>query len=155
MFAAAQGDTITMFAEGRIVLPYPELDALTAQVAQLADALGLEQTKASNLEDRVAELQAGLAAAQAEGDRQAGLPLASQSTPAGFKFFDPKWTSAVDGKTPLELHQNGDLTAWASRQGGGARGLIPQGTSVFSSSSARRAPASRRRASATGRCWSR
>ncbi|HEY6918936.1 MAG TPA: peptidoglycan -binding protein, partial [Tabrizicola sp.] len=50
-----------------------ELDALTSQVAQLADALGLEKAKATNLESRVAELQAGLAAARAEGDRQAGL----------------------------------------------------------------------------------
>ncbi|MFM7334332.1 MAG: peptidoglycan -binding protein, partial [Tabrizicola sp.] len=50
-----------------------ELDALTAQVAQLADALGLEQAKATDLEARVAELQAGLSTALAEGERQAGL----------------------------------------------------------------------------------
>ena len=50
-----------------------ELDALTAQVAQLADALGLEQAKATGLEARVAELQAGLSTALAEGERQAGL----------------------------------------------------------------------------------
>ena len=50
-----------------------ELDALTAQVAQLADALGLEQAKATGLETRVAELQAGLSSALAEGERQAGL----------------------------------------------------------------------------------
>jgi chemotaxis protein MotB len=50
-----------------------ELDALTSQVAQLADALGLEQAKAGDLETRVAELQAGLAAARAEGDRQGAL----------------------------------------------------------------------------------
>jgi chemotaxis protein MotB len=50
-----------------------ELDALTAQVAQLADALGLEQAKATDLEARVAELQAGLSSALAEGERQAGV----------------------------------------------------------------------------------
>jgi chemotaxis protein MotB len=50
-----------------------ELDALTSQVAQLADALGLEQAKATGLEARVAELQAGLATALAEGERQAGV----------------------------------------------------------------------------------
>ena len=50
-----------------------ELSSLTAQVAQLADALGLEQAKATDLEARVAELQAGLASARAEGDRQAGV----------------------------------------------------------------------------------
>ncbi len=50
-----------------------ELDALTAQVAQLADALGLEQTRAGDLEVEVAALQSGLAEARAEGDRQAAL----------------------------------------------------------------------------------
>ncbi len=50
-----------------------ELDALTSQVAQLADALGLEQAKATDLEARVAELQAGLSSALAEGERKAGV----------------------------------------------------------------------------------
>ncbi len=50
-----------------------ELDALTSQVAQLADALGLEQARATGLEARVAELQAGLSSALAEGERQAGV----------------------------------------------------------------------------------
>jgi chemotaxis protein MotB len=50
-----------------------ELDALTLQVAQLADALGLEQARATDLEARVAELQAGLSSALAEGERQAGV----------------------------------------------------------------------------------
>lgn len=50
-----------------------ELSSLTAQVAQLADALGLEQAKATDLEAQVTQLQAGLAAARAEGERQAGL----------------------------------------------------------------------------------
>ncbi len=48
-----------------------ELDSLTAQVAQLADALGLEQAKATGLEAKVTELQAGLSSALAEGERQA------------------------------------------------------------------------------------
>ena len=50
-----------------------ELDELTAQVADLAGALGLERTRATNLEADIANLRAGLAAAQAEGDRQATL----------------------------------------------------------------------------------
>ena len=50
-----------------------ELSSLTSQVAQLADALGLEQAKATDLESRVAELQAGLASSRAEGNRQAGV----------------------------------------------------------------------------------
>ena len=47
------------------------------------------------------------------GDRQDGLPYAARSTAAGFKFIDPKWTSPSDGRTPFELHQNGDLRAYA------------------------------------------
>lgn len=35
MFAAGQGDTITMFAEGRVLLPHPELDALVAEARAL------------------------------------------------------------------------------------------------------------------------
>jgi hypothetical protein len=41
-----------------------------------------------------------------------GLALASQSTQGGFKFGDPKWT-LPDGKTPAELHQIGNLNAYA------------------------------------------
>jgi phosphate-selective porin OprO and OprP len=41
-----------------------------------------------------------------------GLALASQSTQGGFKFADPKWT-LPDGKTPAELHQIGNLNAYA------------------------------------------
>ena len=50
-----------------------ELDELTSQVADLAGALGLERTRATGLEADIATLRAGLAAAQAEGQRQAGL----------------------------------------------------------------------------------
>ena len=50
-----------------------ELDELTAQVADLAGALGLERARASDLETEIATLRAGLAQARAEGERQAGL----------------------------------------------------------------------------------
>jgi chemotaxis protein MotB len=50
-----------------------ELDELTAQVADLAGALGLERARATGLEADIAALRAGLAAAQAEGERQAGV----------------------------------------------------------------------------------
>ena len=46
---------------------------MTAQVADLAGALGLERTRASGLEAEIAALRAGLAEAKAEGDRQAGV----------------------------------------------------------------------------------
>ena len=47
-----------------------ELDTLTAQVSGLADALGLERKKASDLQAEVGSLSASLTAATAEGDRQ-------------------------------------------------------------------------------------
>ncbi len=56
-----------------------ELDALTAQVADLAAALGMERVRATDLEGQIAVLQTGLAAAQAEGERQGAL-IASLSS---------------------------------------------------------------------------
>lgn len=50
-----------------------ELDSLTDQIAQLADALGLERQKAAELTARVGELDASLVAAKAEGEKQASL----------------------------------------------------------------------------------
>jgi chemotaxis protein MotB len=50
-----------------------ELDELSAQVADLAGALGLERTRAANLEADIATLRAGLAAAQADGEAKAGI----------------------------------------------------------------------------------
>lgn len=35
MFAAGEGDTITMYAQGRVVLPHPELEALVAEARAL------------------------------------------------------------------------------------------------------------------------
>ena len=59
-----------------------ELDALTAQVAGLADALGLERNRTAALETEVGSLTNSLRTAQAEGARQAGLvaDLAGQLT---------------------------------------------------------------------------
>ncbi len=48
-----------------------ELDSLTQQVVDLADALGLERARAGELESQVGSLRAGLAAAQTEATRQA------------------------------------------------------------------------------------
>lgn len=47
-----------------------ELDTLTAQIAGLADALGLEREKASDLQTEVGNLSAGLSAATATAQRQ-------------------------------------------------------------------------------------
>ncbi|GHC65994.1 peptidoglycan -binding protein [Neogemmobacter tilapiae] len=49
-----------------------ELDALNAQVAGLADALGLERNRAKGLEDELGQLTASLTALQAENAAQAG-----------------------------------------------------------------------------------
>lgn len=48
-----------------------ELDELTGQIAQLADALGLERQKVTDLQGQVGSLTSSLAAAQAEGEKQA------------------------------------------------------------------------------------
>jgi chemotaxis protein MotB len=50
-----------------------ELDSLTAQVAGLADALGLERNRADQLAAEVGQLGQSLTAAQAEGAAQAAL----------------------------------------------------------------------------------
>lgn len=59
-----------------------ELDALSAQVASLADALGLERQRAEGLQTEVGGLRATLAEARAKGEEQAGLiaSLSSQLT---------------------------------------------------------------------------
>jgi chemotaxis protein MotB len=49
-----------------------ELDALNAQVAGLADALGLERNRVKGLEDELGQLTASLSALQAENTAQAG-----------------------------------------------------------------------------------
>lgn len=49
-----------------------ELNSLTSQVAQLADALGLERTRAEGLQAEVGSLTTTLAAARAKGEEQAG-----------------------------------------------------------------------------------
>ena len=41
-----------------------------------------------------------------------GLALAAQTTQGGFRFGDPRWT-LPDAKTPAELHQLGNLKAYA------------------------------------------
>jgi phosphate-selective porin len=45
------------------------------------------------------------------GKRKNGLPLASQSTEAGFAFWSPRWTGPT--MNTLELHQDGNLSAFA------------------------------------------
>ena len=50
-----------------------ELDQLTAQVASLADALGLERNKVRDLTSEVGTLTSNLAAARAKGEEQSAL----------------------------------------------------------------------------------
>jgi phosphate-selective porin OprO and OprP len=49
------------------------------------------------------------------GKRNNALPLPTQTTQGGFVFFKPSWstTNAMGVAVPYELHQNGNLTAWA------------------------------------------
>jgi hypothetical protein len=46
------------------------------------------------------------------GRRDNTLPVPSPSTAAGFSFWTPKWTGT--GNVPLELHQDGDVRAFAA-----------------------------------------
>jgi chemotaxis protein MotB len=50
-----------------------ELDSLTDQVASLADALGMEQNRATELEAEIGRLGASLSAAQTRGEEQSAL----------------------------------------------------------------------------------
>lgn len=50
-----------------------ELDSLTDQIAQLADALGLEKQKSAELTAKVGQLDASLSAAKAEGEEKSAL----------------------------------------------------------------------------------
>ncbi|GLS86409.1 flagellar motor protein [Cypionkella aquatica] len=50
-----------------------ELDSLTAQISGLADALGLERQKVSDLQGQVGSLTSELTDAQAKGDQQSAL----------------------------------------------------------------------------------
>jgi phosphate-selective porin len=48
------------------------------------------------------------------GKRRDGLPIASQSTEAGFSFWKGSWTGPMPAMVPLELHQDGILRAFAA-----------------------------------------
>jgi hypothetical protein len=50
------------------------------------------------------------------GKRKAnsGLPLASQTTEAGFSFWSPRWTGGPMKANTFELHQDGNLNAFAA-----------------------------------------
>jgi chemotaxis protein MotB len=74
-------DTITT-QSSELTQKNAELSELNAQVAQLADALGLERVKATDLTNQVGTLQSSLAAANAQGEKQSALiaNLSSQLT---------------------------------------------------------------------------
>ncbi|GGO29299.1 flagellar motor protein [Gemmobacter aquaticus] len=57
-----------------------ELDALTAQVAGLADALGLERQRVEGLQSEIGTLRSSLGAAQARGEAQAAEIAALSAT---------------------------------------------------------------------------
>lgn len=73
MFVLTIFTVMQMVLRETITTQSNELDSLTDQISQLADALGLERQRAAGLEEQVDSLTASLTAAQAEGDRQASL----------------------------------------------------------------------------------
>jgi hypothetical protein len=46
------------------------------------------------------------------GQHVNGLPLPAQTTPGGFEFLSPRWTTGQDA-IPMELHQQGRMLAFA------------------------------------------
>ncbi len=91
-----------------------QLSELNAQVAQLADALGLERNKSADLTTQVGNLQSSLSAARAEGDRQAGL-IASLTTDLTAKQNE---LSAAQGKIASFEAQVASLLAQRDAQQG-------------------------------------
>lgn len=73
MFVLTIFTVMQMVLRETITTQSNELDSLTDQISQLADALGLERQRAAGLEEQVDSLTASLTAAQAEGERQASL----------------------------------------------------------------------------------
>jgi hypothetical protein len=47
------------------------------------------------------------------GQRRNGLPVAGQSTEGGFTFWSPRWNGPMMTPGPFELHQDGNLRAFA------------------------------------------
>ena len=74
-----------------------ELDALSAQVAELADALGMEQSRAARLEGEVGTLTASLGQARTEAQAQAALIASLNAKSPGRKM---SWRRGRRGSPP-------------------------------------------------------
>ena len=90
-----------------------ELSALSAQVAQLADALGLERSRAAALETEVGSLTASLAAAQAKGAEQASRIAALTADLAGAQGALTAAQAQVADLTQLLAAARGEVDAQA------------------------------------------
>lgn len=101
-----------------------ELSELNAQVAQLADALGLERTKATDLSNQVSGLQGNLDAANAQGEKQTALiaSLSSQLTSTKGQLSDSQGriasfeaqVASLLAQSTAQKGQIGSLTASVS-----------------------------------------
>ena len=127
MFAAGQGDTITMYAEGRPVWPHPDLDALIAEARALhaagPEARPLGQQARFRLVEEVMDARA-LAAA---GDplhvlvacRAAGLAVEALFGVRGWWAVKPqRWLGTLAERDPQAAH---DLRAVLTAPEAGAR----------------------------------
>ncbi|WP_240501167.1 nucleotidyltransferase domain-containing protein [Deinococcus sp. LM3] len=127
MFAAGQGDTITMFAEGRVLLPHPELDALVAEARALHAAGPAPRPLTGQERFRLIEEVMDARALAAAGDplhvlvacRAAELALEGLFGLRGWWRVKPqRWLPTLQERDPDAAH---DLRALLTTPDAGAR----------------------------------
>ncbi len=127
MFAAGQGDTITMFAEGRVLLPHPELDALVAEARALHAAGPAPRPLTGQERFRLIEEVMDARALADAGDplhvlvacRAAELALEGLFGLRGWWRVKPqRWLPTLQERDPAAAH---DLRTLLATPDGGAR----------------------------------
>ncbi|GGK94688.1 hypothetical protein [Deinococcus radiotolerans] len=113
MFAARQGDTITMFAEGRPVWPHPDLDALIAEARALHAAGPEPRPLSQQARFRLVEEVMDARALAEAGDplhvlvacRAAGLATEALFEARGWWKVKPqRWLSTLQEHDPEAAH---------------------------------------------------
>ncbi|MHA0041748.1 hypothetical protein [Deinococcus sp. PEB2-63] len=129
MFAAGQGDTITMYAEGRPVWPHPDLDALIAEARALHDAGPEARPLGQQARFRLVEEVMDARALAAAGDplhvlvacRAAALAVEALFGARGWWAVKPqRWLSTLQERDPDAAHDLRTVLtapdAWARQQ---------------------------------------
>jgi len=127
MFAAGQGDTITMYAEGRPVWPHPDLDALIAEARALHAAGPEARPLCQQARFRLVEEVMDARALAAAGDplhvlvacRAAGLAVEALFGARGWWAVKPqRWLGMLQERDPDAAN---DLRAVLTTPDAGAR----------------------------------